>query len=97
MKRFRASPQMYILVFIRLNDVTYYFFVSLQIACFRRDYVVRQKLSLVFSIKPNMFRVNPRHSLMLSRPMNLQPPSVSSNMKRIGAFSMSFGVSLKGQ
>jgi len=50
---------MYILVFIRLNDVTYYFFVSLQIACFRRDYVVRQKLALVFSVKPNMFRINP--------------------------------------
>ena len=37
------------------------------------------------------------HSLTLSRPTNLQPLLVNSKMKRIGAFSQSFGVSLKGQ
>ena len=37
------------------------------------------------------------HSLMLSRPTNFQPLLVNSKMKRIGAFSLSFGVSLKGQ
>jgi len=43
------------------------------------------------------FGVNQRHSLILSRPTNFQPPLVNSNSKRIGAFSQSFGVSLNGQ
>jgi hypothetical protein len=38
-----------------------------------------------------------RHSLMLSRPANFQPPLVNSNSKRMGAFSRSSGVSLNGQ
>src|SRR5207302_10510389 len=37
------------------------------------------------------------HSLMLSRPVNFQPLLVNSNRNRIGAFSMSSGVPLKGQ
>src|SRR5262249_8858932 len=60
-------------------------------------FVVRPHMPSAFRIKSNMCRVTPRHSLTLSRPTNLQPPLVNSNMKRIGAFSMSFGVSLKGQ
>jgi len=38
-----------------LNDVTYYFLVSLQTACFRRDYAVRQKLELLFSVNQTCF------------------------------------------
>ena len=97
MKRFIASPQMYILVFIRLNDVTYYFLFLCRLHV--SDAIMSLGKSSHWSSASNqtLFRVNPRHSLMLSRPTNLQPPLVSSNMKRLGAFSMSFGVSLNGQ
>src|SRR6267143_2959235 len=37
------------------------------------------------------------HSLILSSAANFQPLLVNSKMKRIGAFSQSSGVSLKGQ
>src|SRR5437764_11518515 len=65
----------------------------------------RQKLhplthaTIATKVKNNriLFELIRCHSLTLSKPTNFQPLLVDSKMKRIGAFSRSFGVSLNGQ
>src|ERR1043166_7265998 len=62
----------------------------------RRSQIILQLIPVSSRVVPEG-RLFLRHSLMLSKPENRQPLLVSSKMKRIGAFSLSFGVCLNGQ
>src|SRR6266481_873060 len=55
-------------------------------------------VAIVKNVKKfSLLGLTTRHSLTLSRPANFQALLVNSKMKRMGAFSRSSGVSLKGQ